>query len=274
MLEKIGIKLLNISQFNTKLILQKFHNMKISVITVCYNSRLTIENTIVSVLNQSHSDLEYIIIDGNSTDGTKEIIEKYKSRIDVFISEPDNGLYDAINKGIKIATGHLIGLLHADDIFYNNKVIEKIAHFHKNNGIDISIGDIIQRNHHGKILRKYSSKNWETSKLKLGFMPPHPSIFIKKAIFEKYGNYSEQFKIAADFDLIIRFFKINNVKWKYSNITTTNMLVGGLSSSGLKSYKLLSKEIQLALTRNDIEFNSIRIHLRAFWKLKEFINSR
>src|SRR5690606_6026983 len=150
--------------------------MRISIITVCYNSSKTIENTIKSVQNQNYPDIEYIIIDGASIDGTVDIIRKYENIIDKWVSEPDRGLYDAINKGISRATGLYVGILNSDDVFFENNTVEKIADFLKANAeLDAVTGDIVQHRN-GKIIRKYSSAKWLPHKLKIGFMPPHPSI--------------------------------------------------------------------------------------------------
>ncbi len=241
--------------------------MKISIITVCYNSAATLEKTIQSVASQAYNNIEYIIVDGNSKDTTVEIIKKYESTITKWISEPDKGLYDAMNKGIQLATGDLVGILNSDDTFYNNTVLKDLINFHKQNLIEASIGNIVQHNAEGKIIRKYSAKNWQPEKLKIGFMPPHPAIFFKRALFSKFGDYQLDFIIGADYELITRFFLKNNIKWKYSGITTTAMLVGGLSSSGYKSYQLISKEIGKALRRNGIAFSTAKVHLRGFWKV-------
>lgn len=246
--------------------------MKISVITVSYNSAETIERTILSVSSQTYKNLEYIIVDGNSTDSTVSIIEKHQSKIFKWISEPDKGLYDAMNKGLSMATGDLIGILNSDDAFYSDSILEEIANFHKQNDIDASIGNIIQHNENGKVLRMYSSKNWNPEKLKNGFMPPHPSVFFKKDLFRQFGNYQLGFKIGADYELIIRFFLKNKINWKYSGITTTSMLVGGLSSSGTSSYRLISKEIQKALAMNNVSFSPSKIKMRFFWKILGFLN--
>lgn len=245
--------------------------MKITIITICYNSVATLEKTILSVVEQSYKNIEYIIIDGNSNDGTLDIIKKYENNITKWISEPDKGLYDAMNKGILLATGDLIGILNSDDTFYSTRVVEEIANFHKQNNIDASVGTIIQHNEEGKIVRLYSSKYWNPEKLKIGFMPPHPSIFLKSTLFSSYGNYDLGFKIGADYELIIRFFLKNNISWKYSGITTTAMLVGGLSSSGSASYKLITQEIQKALLMNGITFSPIKIKFRFIWKIIGFV---
>ncbi|WP_405606311.1 glycosyltransferase family 2 protein [Polaribacter sp. Asnod1-A03] len=245
--------------------------MKISIITVCYNSEKTIEKTIQSVLDQSYFDVEYIIIDGNSKDSTKSIIEKYDAKITKWISEPDKGLYDAMNKGIGFATGDFVGILNSDDVFTDKFVLENVAKFHLENKIDASVGDIIQFNEEGKTVRKYSAKNWNPEKLKIGFMPAHPAIFFKRELFDAFGNYQLDFTIGADYELITRFFLRHKISWKYSNIITTSMLIGGLSSSGVSSYQLISKEIKKSLTRNDIKFSYLKVQLRGFWKVIGFL---
>ncbi|WPR71642.1 glycosyltransferase family 2 protein [Flavobacterium sp. NG2] len=245
--------------------------MKITIITVCYNSAATIEKTIQSVANQTYKDIEYIIVDGKSKDNTLAIIQANESIITKWVSEPDKGLYDAMNKGIAMASGDIIGILNSDDTFHSNTVLEEIAAVHQNNVIDASVGNIIQHNTKGKIIRLYSSKSWKPEKLKIGFMPPHPSIFFKKSLFQKYGDYTLDFKIGADYELITRFFLKNNISWKYSGITTTAMLVGGLSSSGTSSYKLITKEIQKALGMNGQTFSPFKIQTRFIWKSLGFL---
>jgi glycosyltransferase involved in cell wall biosynthesis len=245
--------------------------MKVSILTVCYNSANTLEKTINSVANQTYKNIEYIIVDGNSKDNTLQIVKNNESKISKWISEPDKGLYDAMNKGIELATGDLIGILNSDDTFNSNTIIEEIVNFHQQNDVDASIGNIIQHKENGKVVRLYSSKYWNPEKLKIGFMPPHPSIFFKRGLFYKYGNYDLGFKIGADYELISRFFLKNRISWKYSGITTTAMLVGGLSSSGSSSYKLITKEIQKALIMNGIFFSPLKIKMRFFWKLIGFL---
>jgi glycosyltransferase involved in cell wall biosynthesis len=245
--------------------------MKISIITVCYNSAATLEKTILSVAEQTYDTIEYIIVDGSSNDKTHDVIKKHEDKISKWISEPDKGLYDAMNKGISMASGDLIGILNSDDTFNSDMVVEQIASFHLQNTIDASIGNIVQHQESGKIIRLYSSKYWNPEKLTIGFMPPHPSIFFKRELFNKFGNYDLGFKIGADYELITRFFLKNKISWKYSGITTTAMLIGGLSSSGTSSYKLITKEIQKALTMNGIVFSLLKIKMRFFWKIVGFL---
>jgi glycosyltransferase involved in cell wall biosynthesis len=245
--------------------------MKVSIITVCYNSAGTIKNTIESVKCQTYNNIEYIVVDGDSNDATVSIIQKNHNVISKWISEPDKGLYDAMNKGIAMATGDLIGILNSDDTFNSNTVIGEIVAFHHANNIDASVGNIIQHREDGKMVRFYSSRNWNPEKLKIGFMPPHPSIFFRKSLFRLYGTYELGFKIGADYELISRYFLRNKINWKYSGITTTAMLVGGLSSSGTQSYKLITKEIQKALSMNGILFSPFKIKMRFFWKIIGFL---
>jgi glycosyltransferase involved in cell wall biosynthesis len=248
--------------------------MKISIITVCFNSSKTIKKTFESIKNQTYGNIEYIVIDGGSTDSTLNIIKDYKQIINSCVSEPDMGLYDAMNKGITRSTGDLIGILNSDDVFVDNNVLEKIAKFHIKNSLDASVGNIVQVNKKGKVLRKYSVKNWSPNKLKIGFMPAHPAIFFKRDLFERYGKYRLDFVSGADYELIIRFFLKNKIIWKFSNITTTVMLIGGISSSGYKSYKLISKEIKKALELNNIKFSYFKVLFRFVWKLKGFLKNK
>jgi glycosyltransferase involved in cell wall biosynthesis len=245
--------------------------MKISIITVCYNSAATIEKTIQSVANQTYTNIEYIIVDGNSKDGTLDIIKKHKDKITQWISEPDKGLYDAMNKGIAMATGDIVGILNSDDTFFSKTVLSAIADFHTKSAIDASVGNIVQHKEDGKVVRVYSSKYWKPEKLKIGFMPPHPSIFFKRSLFDTLGFYELGFIIGADYELITRFFLKAKISWNYSGITTTAMLVGGLSSSGSSSYQLITTEIQKALSMNGLSFSSSKIKMRFAWKIIGFL---
>ncbi|WP_216069141.1 glycosyltransferase family 2 protein [Acinetobacter ursingii] len=250
--------------------MEECEKLKITIITVCYNSSATIEQTFKSVQDQSYENIEYIVVDGNSTDGTVEIINRYQNIITQWISEPDDGLYDAMNKGIALATGDYIGIINSDDIFFDSEVVGRIANYLKNKNIDACVGDVVQSKHNS-VLRKISSKNWNPIQLKNGFMTPHPALFIKRSILNTYDLYRTDFKIGADYELIVRYFLKHKISWKYSGIVTHNMLIGGVSTSGYSSYKTNTKEIIRALKLNEQKPNIFKIYFRIIWKLAELI---
>lgn len=246
--------------------------MKISIITVCYNAEKTIESTIQSVIKQDYINIEYIIIDGLSTDNTLNIVNKYSEKTTHVISERDDGMYDAINKGIKIANGDVIGILNADDELANNDTISLIAsEFLKNKDLDSLIGDINFINNN-KIIRHYSAKYWNPNKFSYGFMPPHPSFYCKKNLFYKFGFYRTDFKIAADYELLIRFLYINQIAYVYLNNIIVNMKLGGKSTSGLSSFLKINTEILYACKLNGLKTNFFKLYFRYFKKIFEFMN--
>ena len=245
--------------------------MKITIITDCYNAEKTIENTIKSVLNQDYKNIEYIIVDGNSTDNTFKIISIYRNEVDIIISENDNGIYDAINKGINVASGEIIGILNADDILFNNNIITKIADvFNESPELESVIGDIIFVDSSNKQKRYYSSKNWTIHKYSSGYMPPHPSFYCKKINFYKYGFYNTTFNIAADYELLIRFLKVNNLSYKYVPLIFVKMSLGGISTRGISSFITINSEIFRACKLNGIKTNYIKLLLKYFSKAFEF----
>lgn len=245
--------------------------LRVSVITVCYNASNTIESTIISVLNQSYSNIQYIIIDGKSTDNTMDIVNKFTNKISKVVSEPDNGLYEAINKGITLSDGDVVGILNSDDIFYNDSIIETIVKKFNDNTTTMSlIGDIAFINNSNIITRKYSSKNWAPFFLRFGVMPPHPSFYCRRELFSKHGNYRTDFKIAADFELLLRFLLINKVNYKYFNEIVVLMKPGGLSTKNWFSQQTITKEIMKACLLNGIYTNYVFIYFRYFIKAIQF----
>jgi glycosyltransferase involved in cell wall biosynthesis len=245
--------------------------MKISLITVCYNAEKTIEKTIQSVLEQDYTDIEYILIDGASNDGTMAIVNKYAQDISIIKSEKDKGMYDGINKGISLATGDVIGILNADDVFSENDILSKTAKaFYTNSEIDAIIGDIAFVNENGKQTRYYSSAKWNSEKFVWGFMPAHPTFYCKKEIFKKLGGYRTDFDIAADYELLIRFFKVNGLKYLYLPMLMVKMNLGGKSTSGFSSTKKINKEILKACKLNGLYSNFIMLYSKYFFKVFEY----
>ncbi|BCE00610.1 glycosyltransferase family 2 protein [Marinicellulosiphila megalodicopiae] len=229
--------------------------MKVSIITVCYNSSSTIEDTIKSVVSQDYCDIEYIIIDGGSTDNTGLLIEKYCDFVDVLVSEQDDGLYDAMNKGIKLATGDVVGILNSDDVLANNNVIQNIVdHMGAYGCVYGDIGFYSDDNFNVK-KRHYSSKGFSISKFKRGMMPAHPSCYVKRGEYLKAGEYRTDFKIASDFDMLLRLFTLPKFKSIYLEEEIVKMRLGGVSTSGIKSTYLLNKEIIQSCRSNKIKTN-------------------
>jgi len=215
----------------------------VSIITVVYNNIDDIEKSIQSVLSQDYAFIEYVIIDGCSTDGTVEIIRAYKEKISIFISEPDDGIYYAMNKGIKLASGDIIGILNSDDVFADNNIISNIVEEFILRKIDLIWGDIVFFDKKKKIRRFYSGKDISPSSFNYGIMPPHPAVFIKKECYEKFGYFNTIYRIAADYDLLFRFIKLNKLKYAYLPKVCVKMKIGGISNSSISSLFKLNKEI-------------------------------
>ena len=203
--------------------------MKISIITVVRNNKQTIKDAIDSVINQSYKNIEYIIIDGASTDGTIEVIKEYKNKITKFISEKDDGLYDAMNKGIRLATGDIVGILNSDDFYKDNFVIEKIMNIFKKGSIDSMFADLIyvRAENLDKTIRYFDSSKFKPSRFAYGFMPAHPTFFVKREVYEKYGLFRTDLKISADFDILVRFLYTHKITYRYLQEVLVKMRVGG-----------------------------------------------
>lgn len=200
--------------------------MKLSIITVSFNSEKTIEDTIKSVINQDGCEIEYIIVDGGSTDGTKEIINKYIDRISVFISEKDEGIYDAMNKGIKLASGDVVGIINSDD-WYNEHTFEKVVECFNNNDVDLVYGDLLVVEENGKV-RDYGYLPLELMPVRMAV--PHPTVFVRREIYDRFGCFNLDFKIAGDYELMLRFYS-EGVRFKHLDYNMALFRLGGLSSA-------------------------------------------
>jgi glycosyltransferase involved in cell wall biosynthesis len=208
-------------------------DFKISLITVTHNAENTIKRCIESVLAQSYSNVQYIVIDGASTDNTISIIDQYKQRISVFLSEPDNGIYDAMNKGIQFAKGDIVGILNADDVFADNDVLSNVATTFSLSNADVLYGNLEYINLKQSIIRNWRAGKYRHGLFNWGWMPPHPTFYCKRSLFERLGLYNLQYGTAADYELMLRFMHFNKTTVCYLNKTMVKMNTGGVSN---KSY--------------------------------------
>lgn len=247
--------------------------MKVSIVTVVYNRVKTIERAINSVLQQTYPHIEYIVIDGASTDGTVNVIDKFKGEIDQIVSEKDKGMYDALNKGIQLATGDLVGILHADDEFTNETIIQKVVDvFLQSSHIDCVYGDVgfVRENQPDKIIRYFSSSIFRPCLFQYGFMPAHPTFFCYKKFFDLYGYYRTDLEIAADFDLLLRYLKKHGLKSQYIPNMLVRMNIGGKSTRGLQSTIRINKELKQILSEHNIPSSYLRLYSRYLIKVQEF----
>jgi len=222
--------------------------MRVTIITVCYNRKNTIAKAIQSVLEQNYNDIEYIVIDGNSTDGTKEIIETYRDKISQYISEPDKGMYDAINKGLKLATGDIIGLMHSDDEFYDKKVISRIAsRFDSEKYTEGVYGDgvYVSNDKQERLIRNRIGGIFSLKKVKKGWLPLHPTVYLKKNIIDKYGLYNLDFKIASDTEFLLRYLYKYEIKMSYVDSYIVKMRMGGMSTSFKRAFEVLQEDYRI-----------------------------
>ncbi|MBL4248882.1 glycosyltransferase [Vibrio fluvialis] len=242
--------------------------MKVSIITVCYNSEKTIEDTIKSIASQTYKNIEYIIVDGGSKDDTNKIVEKYKDVVDVHISEKDNGLYDAMNKGIKLASGDVIGILNSDDFFISDQSVEMLMSGFTDPTIDAVYSDLIyvDQDNVDKVTRLYSSKVFRPSLIKFGIMLPHPTFYAKREVYEKVGGYKLDYRVSADFEFITRCV-VADVKMNRVPHITVKMREGGVSSNGLKWRIHQNFEIVRACKENNIYTNIFLVALKVPYKL-------
>lgn len=251
--------------------------IKISIITATYNSGNTVRDTIESVLRQIYTDYEYIIKDGGSKDDTLDICREYESKFNgrmKIISAPDKGIYDAMNKGIEAATGDVVGLLNSDDFYTSNDVLQTVANaFVTADSIDAVYGDIhfVKDEDLTKSVRHYSSELFHRRWMRFGFMPAHPSFYCKKACYEKYGYFDTTFKIAADFENLLRLIFIGRIKTKYIKKDFVTMRTGGASTAGFNSRKTIMKEHLRGFKKNGIYSNAFLLSLRYLYKIYELI---
>ena len=249
--------------------------MKISIITVSYNSAATIADTLRSVVTQTYPDIEHLIIDGQSSDQTMQIVNaNYHSKL-VFNSEPDEGIYDAMNKGVWRATGEIIGILNSDDFYVHENVLNEVADtFVSDPTLDVVLGDVdfVRCGDLKNPVRTYKASGFKTWMFRFGFMPPHPAVFVRKTAYERIGPYKMGYKLAADFDFLLRLLHKDGAKYQATGKLWVRMLVGGASTSGWQSNSVITKEMQRSLRENGVFSNVPMLLLRLPLKfLKQII---
>ena len=227
--------------------------MRISVITVCYNSAETIGDTLQSVLGQGYANIEHIVVDGGSTDGTQDVVAGYNGRIEKFVSEPDEGIYDAMNKGIRMATGDLVGFLNADDMYADESVIADVAAAVEAGDLDGVYGDLlyVRRDDCGKVVRYWKAGEYLPGAFRLGWVPPHPTFFCRRRLFEEYGYFNAFYRIAGDFELMLRLMEKHRIGVGYIPRPLVRMRVGGRANT-IRGMLRGNREILHAFAANGV----------------------
>ena len=245
--------------------------LKISVITVAFNAADTIEKTLASVASQDHPALEHIVIDGNSTDGTLDVIKRHGQHIACLISEPDRGIYDAMNKGVKLASGDVLCFLNADDFYASSCVISRVANEMEKFELDALLGDIafFHPTRPEQITRRYNSSAFRPDRLAYGWMPAHTAFFLKRDIYERVGQFKTDYKIAGDFEFIARAFSKVRIRYRHFPEILVKMRLGGISNAGIHSRLLSNREILRACRENGLKTSVWKLSLRYPIKLLE-----
>lgn len=249
--------------------------MKISIITASYNSVKTLADTMESVLSQTYTDWEYIIVDGGSKDGTLDLIKKYESRFGdklKWISEPDHGIYDAMNKGIARATGDIVGILNSDDYYTSKDILSTIASAFSDKNLDAVYGDIhfVNEGEPNSVVRYYSSRLFKPFWLRFGFMPAHPSFYARRDVYQKAGLYDTSYKIGSDFEMMVRLFRKHHIRYHYLHKDFVTMRTGGMSTKNIQSRRTLLAEDVRACRSNGIYTNQFMIALKYLYKILEY----
>ena len=249
--------------------------MKISIITVVWNNVKTIKDTIDSVLSQTYKNIEYIVIDGGSTDGTLSVLESRRDQLSALVSEPDEGIYDAMNKGIKLAKGDVIGFLNSDDFYLNDKVISKVAkEFERDISLDASYANLIyvDQTNTSKIIRYFKTGEFKQGLFLKGWCPAHPTFFVRRSVYERNGNFDLNYHFASDVELMMRFLEIHKIKSLYIPEVMVKMRMGGVSNRNLKNIWLANKEIINSFHKNGLQVNSITFFIyKIISRFKQYI---
>ncbi len=250
--------------------------MKVSVITATYNSAATLKETIDSVMAQDYTNLEYIVVDGNSSDGTQELVRSYGSAVHQFVSEPDRGIYDALNKGIAMAGGDIIALLHSDDVFDHPGIISKVVEQCSRSKASMLCTDvqICDPDNMQRVRRYYSCTRWKPWMFRIGHQPPHPGCFVRRELYQQFGTFDLSYRISADFDLLLRFILKHKVPVEFRNFVSVRMRDGGTSNAGLKARMKANREDHLSLRKNGYFSFLPLIYLKYVLKAFQWLNKR
>lgn len=241
--------------------------MRISIITVVFNGKETIEDTIKSVASQTYHNIEHIIVDGGSTDGTLDAIQKYKDHLSIIVSEPDKGIYDAMNKGIQLASGDVIGFLNADDVFFGSSVLGSIASVFTDEYIDACYSDLVyvDKINISKVVRYWRSSEFRPGAFSNAWCPPHPTFYVRKLIYQQYGIFNLDYKIAADAEIMMRFLEIHKINSLYIPAVWVRMRMGGETNKSISNIIKQNKEILSAL-----RYHGLNTSLTRFIFIKVF----
>lgn len=245
--------------------------MKVSIVTCCYNSGSTVEHAIQSVLAQDYPDIEYIIVDGLSKDNTLEVVNQYADRIANVISEKDDGIYDAINKGVRAATGDVVGLLHSDDFFNGSDAISKVVAAFSDE-VDAVYADLqyVAKENPDKLIRNWKSGPYRPNLFKTGWMPPHPTFYVRKSVYDRLGLYNTELRISADYELMLRFIQKHSIRVAYIPEVLVKMRVGGQSNMSLKNRLQANLEDKKAWRMNDLRPGLLTTTLKPLLKIKQY----
>jgi glycosyltransferase len=246
--------------------------MKVSVITAVFNNKDTIGDTVRSVSNQVYKDVEHIIIDGGSTDETLEMIKRYADGVSRVISEPDRGVYDALNKGIRLSSGDIVGILNGDDVYAHDEVLKTVVDVFEKQNVESCFGDLlyVDRQNINKVVRYWKSSHYKPGKFKYGWMPPHPTFFVKRHIYERFGQFNTNFRIAADYELMLRFLEKYRMSTYYIPDVLIKMRVGGISNRSLRNLFTKTSEDYKAWRINDLDGGPYTILLKNLSKIPQF----
>ena len=247
--------------------------MKMSVITICFNSAHTLGDALDSVAGQRHGDVEHVVVDGGSTDDTRAIIERHGAHIARWISEPDNGIYDAMNKGLRLATGDVIGFLNADDVYADRDVLSRVSTVMEHESLDALLGDVefFRAEDPARTVRRYRSDRFSPDRIAWGWMPAHPALFLRRQVYERFGLFRTDYRIAGDFEFCARIFQDKTLVYRSLPEKLVRMRIGGISTGGWRNTVLLNREVLRACRENGISTNMLKICSKYPAKVLEFL---